>query len=146
MGSPGCSVIKNLSVNAGDARHANCIPGSGRSPGRKWQPTQVVLPGESHGQRSLMGYSWWSRRESDMAEATQFALMCFSLLSYGPKWTKFPITFLIQVAQNLLSGFPTTISLTSCSLCPQPFFCYCNSTNVSFLLTMRFKEVSHVTF
>ena len=29
----------------------------GRSPGEKWQPTPVFLPGKSHGQRSLMGYS-----------------------------------------------------------------------------------------
>ena len=32
---------------------------------RKWQPTPVFLPGESHGQRSLAGYSAWCRKESD---------------------------------------------------------------------------------
>ena len=32
---------------------------------RAWQPTPVFLPGESHGQRSLVGYSPWDRRESD---------------------------------------------------------------------------------
>ena len=37
---------------------------------RKWQPTSVFLPGESHGQRSLAGYSSWGRTESDMTEAT----------------------------------------------------------------------------
>ena len=31
----------------------------------KWLPTPVFLPGESHGQRSLVGYSPWSRKESD---------------------------------------------------------------------------------
>ena len=35
---------------------------------RKWQPTPVFLPGESHGQRSLVGYSPWGHRESDMTE------------------------------------------------------------------------------
>ena len=35
---------------------------------RKWQPTLVFLPGESHGQRSLVGYSPRSRKESDTAE------------------------------------------------------------------------------
>ena len=30
---------------------------------RAWQPTPVFLPGESHGQRSLAGYSPWSRKE-----------------------------------------------------------------------------------
>ena len=29
---------------------------------RKWQPTPVFLPGESHEQRSLVGYSTWGRK------------------------------------------------------------------------------------
>ena len=33
---------------------------------RKWQPTPVFSPGESHGQRSLAGYSPWGCKESDM--------------------------------------------------------------------------------
>ena len=37
---------------------------------RKWQPTPVFLPGESHGQRSLVGYSPWGCKESDRTEAT----------------------------------------------------------------------------
>ena len=32
---------------------------------RKWQPTPVFLPGESHGQRSLEGYSLRGHKESD---------------------------------------------------------------------------------
>jgi len=35
---------------------------------RKWQSTPVLLPGKSHGQRSLVGYSLWGRKESDMTE------------------------------------------------------------------------------
>ena len=35
---------------------------------RLWQPTPEFLPGESHGQRSLEGYSLWGRKESDTAE------------------------------------------------------------------------------
>ena len=30
--------------------------------GRKWQPTPVFFPGESHGHRSLVGYSPWGRK------------------------------------------------------------------------------------
>ena len=37
---------------------------------RKWQPTPVFLSGESHGQRSLAGYSPWGRTESDTTEVT----------------------------------------------------------------------------
>ena len=54
---------------------------------RKWQPTPVFLPGESHGQRSLAGYSSWGRKESDMTERLHFTSivliyienLCFSL-------------------------------------------------------------------
>ena len=35
---------------------------------RKRQPTPVFLPGESHGQQSLVGYSPWGHKESDMIE------------------------------------------------------------------------------
>ena len=37
---------------------------------RARQPTSVFLPGESHGQKSLMGYSPWGCKESDMTEST----------------------------------------------------------------------------
>ena len=37
---------------------------------RKWQPTPVFLPGESHGQRSLKGNSPWGCKESDMTKHT----------------------------------------------------------------------------
>ena len=37
---------------------------------RAWQPIPVFLPQESHGQRSLAGYSRWGCKESDTAEAT----------------------------------------------------------------------------
>ena len=35
---------------------------------RKWQPTLIFLPGKSHGQRNLIGYSPWGHKESDTAE------------------------------------------------------------------------------
>ena len=37
---------------------------------RKWQPTPVFLPGESHGRRSLVGCRPWGHTESDTTEAT----------------------------------------------------------------------------
>ena len=37
---------------------------------RKWQPTPVFLPGESQGQRSLMGCRLWGCKESDTTEVT----------------------------------------------------------------------------
>ena len=37
---------------------------------RKWQPMPVLLPGEFHEQRSLVGYSPWGHKESDTTEVT----------------------------------------------------------------------------
>ena len=35
---------------------------------RKWHPTPALLPGKSHGQRSVVGYRPWGRKESEMIE------------------------------------------------------------------------------
>ena len=39
---------------------------------RQWHPTPVLLPGESHGRRSLVGYSPWGRKELDTTEQLHF--------------------------------------------------------------------------
>ena len=39
---------------------------------RKWQPTLVLLPGKSHGWRSLVSYSPWGHKESDTIEWHHF--------------------------------------------------------------------------
>ena len=46
---------------------------------RKWQPTPVLLPGKSHGCRSLVGCSPWGSEESDTTECLpfHFSLSCF---------------------------------------------------------------------
>ena len=47
-------------------------PWVGKVPQRRaWQPTPVFLPGESHGQRDLAGYSPWGCKELDATEVTQ---------------------------------------------------------------------------
>ena len=53
---------------------------------RKWQPTPVLLPGKSHGWRSLVGYSPWGRKESDTTE--QLPLPSFQIHSRDFKNTK----------------------------------------------------------
>ena len=47
---------------------------------RQWQPTPVLLPGKSHGQRSLVGYNLWGREELDTSERLHFH---FSLSCIG---------------------------------------------------------------
>ena len=64
-------MAKNPPANAGDMRDMGLIPGSGRSPGGgNDNPTPVFLPGESHGQRSLAGYSPQGHKKSDTTEVT----------------------------------------------------------------------------
>ena len=65
-------VVKNLSANAGKITWR-----------REWQPTPVFLPEESHGQRSLVGNSPWSCKESDITE--RLTLTFFNLSLYL-KW------------------------------------------------------------
>ena len=70
MDFPGGSEVKMSAWNAGDQ---GLIPGSGRSPGDgNGNPLQFLLPGESHGGRSLVGYSPWGRKESDTTEQLHF--------------------------------------------------------------------------
>jgi len=61
LGFPGGPDGKESACSAGNLA---LIPGSGRSPGEG----NAFLPGEFHGQRSLMGYSPWGHKESDMTE------------------------------------------------------------------------------
>ena len=64
-GLPGGTSDKESTCNTGDPRDAGSFSGSGRSRRRKWQPAAVFLPGKSHGQRSLAGYSWWGCNDLD---------------------------------------------------------------------------------
>ena len=57
-------------VNAGNMRDSSSIPGLRKPPGRRNgdPPSPVLLPGGSHGQRSLVGYSSQGHSESDPTE------------------------------------------------------------------------------
>ena len=61
MQVPGGSDGKQFACNVGDL---GLIPGLGRSPGGGYgNPLQLFLPGKSHGQRSLLGYSPGGHKE-----------------------------------------------------------------------------------
>ena len=65
-------VVRNPPANAGNV---GLTPGSARSPREgKWQSTPVSLPGKSHGQRSLAGYSPWGHKRvgHDLATEQQY--------------------------------------------------------------------------
>ena len=77
-----------------DRTHVSCIAGgffycwatreswwlNGETERGQWHPTPVLLPGKSHGQRSLVGCSPWGRVESDTTEQLHFH---FSLSCIG---------------------------------------------------------------
>ena len=85
-------VVKKLPANAGEVRDTVWSLGwedslektmashSSILQRRQWQPTPVLLPGKSHGWRSLIGCSPWDLEESDTAERLHF---CFSLSCIG---------------------------------------------------------------
>ena len=66
-GFPSGSVGKESARSAGDP---GSIPGRKDPWRRQWHLTPVLLPGESHGWRSLMGCRLWGCTESDTTEAT----------------------------------------------------------------------------
>ena len=71
---PGSPVVK---TPPSKCRECGFEPWSGR---RQWHPTPVLLPGESHGRRSLVGCSPWGHEESDTTEQLHFH---FSLSCIG---------------------------------------------------------------
>ena len=78
---PASSNGKESACNAGDL---GLIPGVRKIPWRKtWQPTPVFLPGKSHGQRSLAGYSPWSGKELDTTMTNTHAQNELPYLSHG---------------------------------------------------------------
>ena len=73
---PSGSYGKGSPYRAGDP----ClIPGSGRSPGEE-NGNPLQLPGESHGRKSLVRYSLWGQKESDMTERLHFHFLSFQTM------------------------------------------------------------------
>ena len=70
MGFPGGSVVKNPPARQ-EMQGRGFGSWVGKIPWRRtWQLTSVFLPEESHGQRSLMGYSSQGHKESDRTDVT----------------------------------------------------------------------------
>ena len=97
-------VVKNTPANAGDLRDAVLIPGSARSP-RAGPPTPVLLPGESHGQRSLVGYSLQGHNKLHTTEWLSMHVSTWSrvlalviLLQRYVNWPQSPRKFLLWVS------------------------------------------------
>ena len=69
-------VVKNLPANAGGLRDPGSDPCVWKLPWmKKRQLTPVLLPGESHGQKSTVGYSPQGFKESAITEVAYHACM-----------------------------------------------------------------------
>ena len=108
---------KESACNEGDP---GSVPGLRRSPWRReWQPTPVFLPGEFHGQRSLVGYSPWSHKRSDTTERLTLSLVRnVELRSYhqpeefrkGQKEREGSSPYVLPMSQNPLRWNPSWLS------------------------------------
>ena len=112
---------KESACNAGDL----CLRAVGKIPRRRpWQPTPIFLPGESHGQRSLTGYSTWGRKESGTTEwlsTAQAHLTCIDaeLMKHLPQNVAYSEYSINANKQAGLRGGPITLYI--CPACvPSP--------------------------
>ena len=98
---------------------------------RAWQPTLVFLHGESHGQRSLTGYSTYGWKESDMTKWLSTAVNSLSTLSWvcqghlPCRWSLPPPGNSFFLPPSTASWFSAHLTLfsgsfSSCSSSPKP--------------------------
>ena len=88
MDFPGGSVGKESACSAGGNINCGLNPLVGEIPWRRaWQSTLVLLPRESHGWRSLVGYSPEGHRELDTTEATVNAHTHIHSCTYAHTYT-----------------------------------------------------------
>ena len=72
IGLPGGTSDKESACQCRRCKSCGFNPWVSKVPWRReWQPTPVFLPGESHGQRSLVGYGPWGLKEFDTTEVTR---------------------------------------------------------------------------
>ena len=87
------------------------------------QPTPVFLPGKFHGQRSLVGYSPWGRKESNISEWLTSSLLSGQGHVKGPvkRWTYWNsnMFYFCYISWNVLGKFGNWLSIQVSWLVPQ---------------------------
>ena len=97
---------------------------------RKWQPTPISLPGESHGQRSLAGYGPLGHKELDTTEATEHGTRsrylqgCFLLETPGKNPCPYPFLLLAAIQ----TPWPVILSPSAKNMTP---ICFCHHSAFS---------------
>ena len=99
------SLVIQLVKNLPAMQETRVDPWVTKIPSRREQlPTPVFLPGEFHGQRSLEGYSPWSRKESDMTERLSLSVeggRKSNILSYYALLFQERASLMAQMVTNL---------------------------------------------
>ena len=130
---PGGSEVQASACNVGDLCS---IPGSGRSPEKAMATHSVLLPGKSHGPRSLVGYSPWGRKEFNTTDWLHFhfsgtlsisfvaslLLASLSLLFELFKTCFLRFSFLCYSLLHLFSA--SSLSFCSCFICTSSFLSF----------------------
>ena len=123
LGFPGSSSGKELASQCWRSKRCRFHPWVRKIPWkRSWQPTPVFLPGESHGQRSLVGYSPWDHKELDTTEATWHAV-CFHSGGKGlisGQGTKIPHA--VQCGQNFFKKLARLFLSQAQTVCRNPVY------------------------
>ena len=142
---PGGTSSKNSTCQCRRHRRHGFNPWVGRIPWRReWQPTPIFLPGESHGQRSLAGYSPRNCKESDSVEHTQhrtglsiFAWQPIEYVSEGRRnnFRWFWFLHLLASISKFITIYRQWI-FKVCNLHFSIFFVFLSKTNI-FLLETR---------
>ena len=95
-------------------------PWVGKMPWRReWLPIPVFLPGESHGQRSLVGYSSWGHKDSSTAEYVPLQDLLYYYIGFHVYLSECPRSSVLNISnftnenphQNLLSQLPKPLVL-----------------------------------
>ena len=122
LGFPGGASGKEPTYQCRRPKRHGFNPWVGKIPWRRaWQPTPVFLPGESHGQGSLAGYSPWGHKESDMTEATMHAwqVICqaFFLEMFLKILFREDLRWRIGQGKEIAECPNEELTLTECSQC-----------------------------
>ena len=117
---------------------------------RRWHPTPVLLPGKSHGRKSLVGYSPWGREESDTTERPHFpfsfscigegngnSLQCSCLENPRDGGAWWAVVYGVAQSRTRLRRLSSSSSSSS-SVLKASWLCFLNLFSVCFLIFLQY--------
>ena len=115
---------------------------------REWQPVLVFLPEECHGQRSLVGYRLWGRKESDMTEGLTLSLLTFirPIQSEGSESTNVILRNCFKFSNSAVKGSEPLLVSQSCLTFCDPSDCSLPVSSVREIQQARIREWVAISF